>query len=156
VSWGTVIFALDGVLANDRRLQPANGEKVHWRERYDQRVLETLPAFQKMARLCQQLSERNAVTIISERPLAVSEVTRRWLRDRQIEFDLLHMKQDLEERPAADTKVELIKWALDDPCKPWMLFECSESVIRRVKGLGGIQGVLVDAGQNNRVGLSGF
>jgi hypothetical protein len=134
---GSVIFALDGVLTKSNS-RPADGENIHC----DQRALERAMAFQPMIKLCRQLAELNSITIISPRPFSCYELSRLWIRDHRIEFDMLLLKQTKAEQSVADTKVDLIKMAVDDVIKPWLLIDNDPDVLRRVKGLG-VQGMLV-------------
>jgi hypothetical protein len=138
-----VIFALDGVLANDARRRPAEGQKLLWRQRHDPNLIEEDPSFPNVVQLCKQLGTANDIIIISERPILVSEVTRKWIRRHGIRYGAIYMKQDVKDRPPADSKTELIRQVVDDKWKPWLLVDCDREVLRRVKGLAGIQCLLV-------------
>ena len=86
-----VIFALDGVLANDTHRQPDEGREVSWRQRYDQALIEEDPPIPEMVRLCQQLGEESDIVIVTERPITVSEVTIKWIRSHGLQYDGIYM-----------------------------------------------------------------
>ncbi len=65
---GAVFFALE-TLANDAHRRPAEGEKLHWRQRYDPAKIDADPPFLQMVRLCKQLGAVNDI----ERWLDLSE-----------------------------------------------------------------------------------
>lgn len=101
----SVIFALDGVLANHEHRRVPEGTDVPWREEYDQNRMEEDAPYRDMLKLCQQLGERNSILIITERPITVMEVTRKWLGGVDVEFDMLYMKQDVKRRSATGKSV---------------------------------------------------
>ncbi len=138
-----VIFTLDGVLANDTHRQPAKGQKMHWRQRYDQALIEEDHPFPEMIRLCRQLSEANGIVIVTERPITVSEVTINWMRSHGIKYDAIYMKQDLRECPADLSKIELIQRAKDARWNPWLVIDSDPKLIDKIVSASGIQGLLV-------------
>ena len=138
-----VIFALDGVLANDSHRQPDKDQEVSWRQRYDQALIEEDPPFPEMVRLCQQLGKESGIVIVTERPITVSEVTTKWIRSHGIEYDTIYMKQDLSECPADVSKLGLIQRAKDDRWNPWLVIDSDQKVIDKITSISGIQGLLV-------------
>ena len=91
----SVIFGLDGVLANNKhRLHHIEKDPPDWRAFYGQAVVEEDGGFNRMIQLCQQLSESNTIIILTERPIAVSEVTRRWLKWHGISREAVFTRQD--------------------------------------------------------------
>ena len=138
-----VIFALDGVLANDTHRQPDEGREVSWRQRYDQALIEEDPPIPEMVRLCQQLGEESDIVIVTERPITVSEVTIKWIRSHGLQYDGIYMKQDLSECPADVSKLELIQRAQNDRWNPWLVIDNDQKVIDKIAGVSGIQGLLV-------------
>jgi hypothetical protein len=58
---GSVIFALDGVLANHEYRRVPERKTVHWREEFEQiRIEEDTPS-REVVRLCQQLRENSTL-----------------------------------------------------------------------------------------------
>ena len=140
---GAVIFALDGVLANDEHRQPADGMEVPWRQRYAAHLIEKDRPILNMVRLCKQLSVANDIVIVSERPIAVSEITRQWISWQGIAFDAIYMKQDLKEQSPAVVKYAMIQECRTLGWKPWLVVDCDPEIIRRLKGVSGMHGLLV-------------
>lgn len=138
-----IIFGLDGVLADDSHRRPADGREMHWREQYDQRIIEEDRPIRHMIRICKQLGETSPLVIVTERPIAVLEVTARWLNQHGIEFDMLYTKQDPKKCLPSETKLKLIHRAIKDKCNPWLVVDCDSSVIDEINGYRSIQGLLV-------------
>ncbi len=80
--------------------------------------------------------------IVTSTPFAKYEPTVKWLRDHGIEFKAIYMKENLEERPSDETKLDLIRRAFHEGWKPWLYVDSDPTVIDEINGYKGIQGIL--------------
>ena len=141
MSDGVVIFGLDGVLADQSRRRPT-GKETHWRQRWPQDVLAEEKPIQYMAKLARQLSEENRIIIVSERPMAIMEVSNEWLRSKcGITPETIIMQQTLDMRPSAESKIEAIQEALGlYGSDAWLLVDNDPEVVHKFTSM---QGLLV-------------
>ena len=140
----SVIFGLDGVLANNqRRRHLIEKNPPDWRAFYDQGRIEEDFSNGSMIQLSRQLSEMNKIVIVTERPITVSEVTRRWLKEHGISYGAVITRQDRKHDCVAEYKIEMIRGLQREGCKPWLLIDCDPEVIRMAKSNFGVQGMLV-------------
>lgn len=96
-----------------------------------------------MIQLCQQLSESNTIIILTERPIAVSEVTRRWLKWHGISREAVFTRQDRSYDLVADYKIEEMKRIKREGWKPWLVIDCDPEVVSQARSAAGAQGLLV-------------
>mgnify|MGYP002529018731 CR=1 FL=1 len=140
----SVIFGLDGVLANNKhRLHHIEKDPPDWRAFYGQDAVEEDGGFSPMIQLCQQLSESNTIIILTERPIAVSEVTRRWLKWHGLSREVVFTRQDRSYDLVADYKIEEMKRIKREGWKPWLVIDCDPEVVRKARSAAGAQGLLV-------------
>ena len=139
-----VIFGLDGVLANNRnRLHHIEKDPPDWRAFFGQDAVEEDGGNHQMIKLCQQLSESNTIIILSERPIAVSEVTRRWLRGHGIPREAVFTRQDCKYDDVAEYKIGMMKYLKREGFSPRVFIDCDPAAVRRARNACGAQGLLV-------------
>jgi hypothetical protein len=86
---------------------------------------------------------RQGRTRVTERPITVSEVTRRWLKERGVSYEAVITRQDRKHDCVAEYKIEMIRGLQREGCKPWLLVDCDPQVIRMAQSDVGVQGMLV-------------
>ena len=140
-----IIFGLDGVLANNKhRLHHIEKDPPDWRAFYGMAVVEDDGGYSPMIRLCLQLSESNKIIILTERPIAVSEVTRRWLR-RGIPSETVFFRQDCKYDGVSEYKIGMMKYLKREGFSPWLFIDSDPEAVRRARSACGAQGMLVQA-----------
>jgi len=135
--WGTVIFALDDVLANPKKRR-CHIEKAHpdWRAYYRQDLVEEDAHVPAMVALCKQLAENNEIVLVTDRPMTVSEVTRRWLHDHSIPFDMILWRQSFNHEDGAAHKVQAARDLKAEGNLPWLAIECDPHIVAKYRQMG--------------------
>jgi hypothetical protein len=135
--WGTVIFALDDVLANPKKRR-CHIEKAHpdWRAYYRQDLVEEDAHFPAMVALCKQLAENNEIVLVTGRPMTVSEVTRRWLHGHGITFDMILWRQNYSPEDSTRHKLDAIQNLVAEGTRPWLAVDCDPNIMEGYRQLG--------------------
>lgn len=93
-----VIFDIDGTLA-----------KMNWRSPYDySKVLED-SVHKDIAYFIPIFKDKNKIIIVSGRPDSCREDTEKWLKDNDIYYDELHMRNAGDKRKDSIVKYEIVK-----------------------------------------------
>ena len=141
---GSVVFGLDGLLANHKhRLHHIEKDPPDYRAFYGQDVVGDDGGYKSMIQLCQQLAVSNTVIILTERPIAVSEVTRRWLKWHNIPRLAVYTRQDCKYDDVSAYKIKMLKQFRREGFKPWLVIDCDPEVVRQARRAAGAQGLLV-------------
>jgi hypothetical protein len=137
VTKGTVIFALDGVLANPKK------RRVHiekplpdWRAYYRQDLIEEDAPVPAMMALCKQLAENNEIVLTTDRPITVSEVSRRWLKGYGVPFDMILWRQDRDPGDGAAHKIQAARELKAEGSRPWLAIEFDPHVVAEYRQMG--------------------
>ena len=96
-----------------------------------------------MIQLCQQLAASNTIIILTERPITVSEVTRRWLKFNGIPTLAVYTRQDCKYDDVSAYKIRMMKRLKREGCSPWLFVDCDPAAVREARVACGAQGMLV-------------
>jgi hypothetical protein len=135
--WGTVIFALDDVLADPKKRRcHIEKAKPDWRAYYRQDLVEEDAHVPAMVALCKQLGENNEIVLVTDRPMTVSEVTRRWLHGYGIPFDSILWRQEYGPEDAATHKIAAVRDLKAGGTLPWLAVDCDPSLVAGYRQMG--------------------
>jgi hypothetical protein len=132
-----IIFALDDVLADPKKRRcHIEKAKPDWRAYYRQDLVEEDAHVPAMVALCKQLAENNEIVLVTDRPMTVSEVTRRWLHGHGIPFDMILWRQSLAPSDGIEHKLKVARNLGAEGLRPWLAIDCDPIVIGEYRRVG--------------------
>lgn len=132
-----VIFDMDGTIADcQHRVEYARGEKKDWDKFFSLVHLDT-PIKENVEILRQFVDNDIRVVIVSARSGKCREQTEKWLRDNNIPYFHLIMRNEFDRRPDVDVKRGILNKYFVDRSKILKIYDDRPSVIRmwREEGL---------------------
>lgn len=127
-----VIFDVDGTLATfdaDRLGHLVHGAEKHWDDFHD--AMADAPAIVPVVRLLRHLkAQGEQIVICSGRPVGWQARTEAWLRQAEIPFDAVYLRQpDEDPLPDPEAKASALCRIHADGFEPWLVVDDRSSVV---------------------------